>query len=76
MSESDSDFGRSSNIFLDNALDRPLAIANFTHFSTIWAYGAQFNERYCILHFALYTSDTDSYRISGMQETIYKCIEK
>ena len=29
-------------------LDRPLVITNFTHFSTLWAYGAQISEPMCI----------------------------
>ena len=34
--------------FLGQVLDRPLVKANFTHFSILWAYGAQFSERYCM----------------------------
>ena len=39
--------------FLGQFLDRPLATANFTHFSTLWASGTQFSERYCIVRFSL-----------------------
>ena len=59
--------------FLEQFLDRPLVIANFKHFATLLAHGAQFVEWYCIARFSLYISD--SQRIFSMQETVYKCSE-
>ena len=43
-------------------------------FFTLWAYGAQFIERYCIVRFSLYSSNSQT--TSGMQETIYRCNER
>ena len=59
MSKSDLDFGRSSNIFLGQFLDRPLAIENFMNFSTLWAYRVQFSEGYCIVRFSPSISDRE-----------------
>ena len=59
--------------FLGQFLDGPLATENFMTFSTLWAYGAQFSKRYCIVRISPYNSD--SQRTSGILETIYKCNE-
>ena len=59
--------------FLGQFLERTLATENFKTFSTLWAYGAQFSKRYCIVPISPYNSG--SQRTSGMLETIYKCNE-
>ena len=75
MSESNSDFDRSSNISLDRFWTRKFTvIANFTHFSNLWAYGVEVSQRYCNVHFYLHVSD--SQRVSGMQGTLFKCNEQ
>ena len=51
-------------IFSWTIFGQAISYNKFLAFFDLWAFGAQFSERYCIVHFSLYISD--SQRTSGM----------